>query len=279
VIARLLALVLLLAAITPAHADDVKLMGSFVQGGLIQGRVKPGTKVVFEGRELRVGGDGTFLIGFGRDMQSAALALTFADGRSETRTLAVKKRDWLIQRVDGLPRETVTPNEEELQRIRAEADLAREARKIDSADALFQTGFVWPVIGPISGVYGSQRVLNGEPRAPHFGVDIAVPPGTPIVATADGVVSLVHEGMLLSGKTLIVDHGHGLNSVYYHLSAIDVPQGSRVKQGQQIGKVGATGRASGPHLHWGMNLFDIRLDPALLVPPMPRNGNGAKTGG
>jgi murein DD-endopeptidase MepM/ murein hydrolase activator NlpD len=106
-------------------------------------------------------------------------------------------------------------------------------------------------------------------------------PGTPVVATADGVVTLAHEGMLLSGKTLIVDHGYGLNSVYYHLSAIDVPLGTRVKQGQQIGKVGATGRASGPHLHWGMNLFDIRLDPALLVPPMPRNGNGngAKTGG
>jgi murein DD-endopeptidase MepM/ murein hydrolase activator NlpD len=279
VIARILGILLAFLVIAPAAADNVKLMGHFVQGGLIQGRVKPGTKVTFEGRELRVGPDGTFLIGFGRDTQSATLTLTLADGSSETRNLTVKKRDWLIQRVDGLPRETVTPNEEELQRIRAEGELAREARKIDSAEPLFHTGFVWPAIGPISGVYGSQRVLNGEPRAPHFGVDIAVPPGTPVVAAADGVVTLAHDGMLLSGKTLIVDHGYGLNSVYYHLSAIDVPLGARVKQGELIGKVGATGRASGPHLHWGLNLFDIRLDPALLVPPMPRNGNGSKPGG
>ncbi len=133
--------------------------------------------------------------------------------------------------------------------------------------------------GPISGVYGSQRILNGEPRTPHFGVDIAVPTGTPVRATADGAVTLAHDGMLLSGKTLIVDHGFGLNSVYYHLSEITVPLGARVKQGQVIGKVGATGRATGPHLHWGMNLFDIRLDPALLVPPMPANGKAAAGGG
>lgn len=278
-IARIFVILALLMAVAGgAAADDVSFSGAFVQGGLVKGHVPPGTKVAFDNRELRIGADGTFLLGFGRDTQTASLAIIYGDGRNETRTLTVKKRDWQIQRVDGLPQQTVTPNEEELQRIRAEGALAREVRKIDSPEPLFGAGFIWPAIGPISGVYGSQRILNGEPRAPHFGVDIAVPPGAPVRATADGEVTLAHEGMLLSGKTLIVDHGFGLNSVYYHLSEITVPLGARVKQGQVIGKVGATGRATGPHLHWGMNLFDIRLDPALLVPPMPANGKSA-TGG
>jgi murein DD-endopeptidase MepM/ murein hydrolase activator NlpD len=263
----IVAALLLLAA--PALADDVAFTGHFAQGGLVTGKVPPGTKVALDGRDLRVGSDGVFLIGFGRDVREVTLRLTYADGRSETRALAVEKRSWLIQRVDGLPQQTVTPSEEELQRIRTEGALAREARKIDSADPLFRSGFVWPAIGPISGVYGSQRILNGEPRAPHYGVDIAVPQGTPVVATADGTVTLAHEDMLLSGKTLIIDHGYGLNSVYFHLSEIIVSPGAHVRQGQMIGRVGATGRATGPHLHWGMNLFDVRLDPALLVPPMP----------
>ena len=257
-----------LLASAPALADDSEFTGPFTQGGLVQGRVPPGARVTLDGRELRVGPDGVFLIGFGRDVQGATLGVAYADGRSETRALAIEKRSWRIQRVDGLPQQTVTPNEEELKRIRAEGAEAREARKIDSAEPLFRTGFIWPVIGPISGVYGSQRILNGEPRAPHFGVDIAAPAGTPVVATADGTVTLAHD-MLLSGKTLIVDHGYGLNSVYYHLSEIVVAAGDRISKGQMIGRVGATGRATGPHLHWGMNLFEIRLDPALLVPPMP----------
>jgi murein DD-endopeptidase MepM/ murein hydrolase activator NlpD len=262
-------LFLLLIAPVIAVADDVSFSGRFVQGGLVTGHVPPGAKVNFDGRDLRVGDDGAFLIGFGRDTIAATLALTFADGRGEMRTLAVAKREWQIQRVDGLPQQTVTPNEEELQRIRADAALAREARKIDSAAPRFRNGFVWPAIGPISGVYGSQRILNGQPRAPHYGVDIAVATGTPVMAAADGVVSLAHPDMFLTGKTLILDHGFGLSTVYYHMSAITVDAGQRVKQGQAIGRVGATGRATGPHLHWGMNLFDTRLDPALLVPPMP----------
>jgi murein DD-endopeptidase MepM/ murein hydrolase activator NlpD len=264
----LMALLLLLVAV-PARADEVTLTGPLVQGGLVIGRAPPGTSVVFDGRALRVGEDGRFLIGFGRDTTSATLALTYPDGRRETRALAVQRRAWLVQRVDGLPPQTVTPDEAELQRIRDEAALVAEARRRDSAAPLFGTGFIWPAVGPISGVYGSQRILNGQPRAPHYGVDIAVPTGTPVMAAADGVVSLVHEDMFLTGKTLILDHGFGLNTVYYHLSAITVAPGQRVKQGETIGRVGATGRATGAHLHWGMNLFDIRLDPALVVPPMP----------
>lgn len=263
-----LALVLLLLAL-PLRAE-VSFSGAFVQGGLVVGRVAPGTSVTFDGRPLRMAEDGRFLIGFGRDTTSATLVLVHADGRHETRMLVVEKRSWLIQRVDGLPQQTVTPNEAELQRIRDEAALVAEARRRDSPAPLFGTGFIWPAIGPISGVYGSQRILNGQPRAPHYGVDIAVPVGTPVVAAADGVVSLVHGDMFLTGQTLIVDHGFGLNTVYYHLSAITVVAGQAIKQGEVIGRVGATGRATGPHLHWGMNLFDIRLDPALVVPPMPK---------
>ena len=268
---RWLALFALLL-VAPAHADELTLTGPMVQGGLVTGRVPAGTHVVFDGRALRVGKGGVFLLGFGRDTTRANLALTYPDGRSETRNLTIARRDWLIQRVDGLPQQTVTPSEAELQRIRDDAALAAEARRRDSAEPLFGAGFIWPVTGPISGVYGSQRILNGQPRAPHYGVDIAVPTGTPVKAAAEGIASLVHQDMFLTGQTLILDHGFGLSTVYYHLSAISVTPGQRVKQGEVIGRVGATGRATGPHLHWGMNLFDIRLDPALLVPPMPRPG-------
>jgi murein DD-endopeptidase MepM/ murein hydrolase activator NlpD len=130
--------------------------------------------------------------------------------------------------------------------------------------------FIWPVTGRISGVYGSQRILNGKPKRPHYGVDIAAPTGTPVKAPADGVVSLVHNDMFYSGGTLIVDHGHGLSTTYMHLHKILVKKGQRVKQGDVIAQVGATGRVTGPHLHWGMNWFDTRLDPSLLVPPMPK---------
>lgn len=268
---RWLALCALLLA-APAYSSDVTLTGRIVQGGLVTGRAPVGTNVVFDGRVLRVGEDGIFLLGFGRDTTRANLAFTYPDGRSETRALTVARRDWLIQRVDGLPQQTVTPDEAELQRIRDDAALAAEARKRDSAEPLFGAGFIWPVTGPISGVYGSQRILNGQPRTPHYGVDIAVPTGTPVKAAADGIASLVHADMFLTGQTVILDHGFGLSTVYVHMSAIAVTQGQRVKQGEVIGKVGATGRATGPHLHWGMNLFDIRLDPALLVPPMPKPG-------
>lgn len=270
---RLVWAALLLLLLAPPARADVTFTGAFVQGGLVTGRAPPGSKIEFDGRPLRVGNQGQFLIGFGRDTTTATLALSYPDGRQETRRLKVGKRDWLIQRVDGLPQQTVTPDEAQLQRIRDEAALVAEIRRRDSAAPLFGAGFIWPVIGPISGVYGSQRVLNGVPRAPHFGVDIAVPTGTPVMAAADGVVALVHEDMFLTGKTLIVDHGFGLNTVYYHLSAIAVSAGQTVKRGEVIGRVGATGRATGAHLHWGMNLFDIRLDPALVVPPMPKPGN------
>jgi murein DD-endopeptidase MepM/ murein hydrolase activator NlpD len=267
-----LALFLLCAA--PAVADDIELRGHFVQGGLVTGRATPGSRVTFEGRAMRVAADGTFLIGFGREAPpQARLVVQLPDGRTETRTLAVLSRSYDIQRIDGLPERQVSPAPEDLVRIREDQALVAQARARDTAEPFFQWGFVWPAIGPISGVYGSQRILNGEPRQPHYGVDVAAPVGTPIVAAAPGIVSLAHPDMFFTGKTVAIDHGHGLNSVYSHLATIAVADGEQVAQGQVIGTLGGTGRVTAPHLDWRVNLFDIRLDPALLVPPMPEARN------
>ena len=148
--------------------------------------------------------------------------------------------------------------------------MVKKARTIDDPRADFLSGFRWPIKGRISGVYGSQRILNGEPRRPHFGIDIAAPTGTKVGAPADGVVTMVHPDMFFSGGTMIVDHGHGLSSAFLHLSRILVEKGDRVVQGQTIAEVGSTGRSTGPHLDWRINLFDRRLDPSLLVGPMPK---------
>ncbi len=267
---RLLAAVLLLIA-APASAE-VTLDGTLVQGGLVTGRATPGTALVFEGRPIRVSAEGIFVIGVGRDVTAATLAITNPTGSRESRAIPVTARHFDIQRIDGLPEAQVTPDPKALARIRDENAQVAAARVRDLGESLFRSGFMWPVTGPVSGVYGSQRILNGQPRAPHWGVDIAMPTGTPVVATADGIVSFVHDDMFFTGKTLLIDHGHGLNSSYAHLSDIVVKNGERVKKGQPIGKVGATGRVTGAHLHWGLNLFDIRLDPALVVPPMPKPG-------
>ncbi len=264
-------LVLLTSGPTWSAEAAVHLEGPKIQGGLVRGRVAPGSTVKFEGERVRVSKDGWFLIGFGRDAPpKAVLSVTFPDGRSQHYGLAVKPRKYRIQRIDGLPSRKVTPNEEDLRRIRKEVALVRRARKVDDARTDFLGGFHWPVKGRISGVYGSQRVLNGEPRRPHYGIDIAAPKGTRVMAPAAGVVTLVHRDMYFSGGTMIVDHGHGLSSAFLHLSRILVKKGQRVKQGQPIAEVGSTGRSTGPHLDWRINLFGRRLDAALLVGPMPK---------
>ena len=257
---------------TPATAETgVRIDGPRIQGGLLRGRVPPGATVEFAGEPVRVSGDGWFLVGFGRDAPpEAELVVVFPDGRRERQVLRVERREYRIQRIDGLPPGKVTPrSEEDLARIRAEVRMVGQARSIDEPRTDFLSGFRWPATGRISGVYGSQRILNGEPRRPHYGIDIAAPAGTRVVAPADGVVTLVHPDMFFSGGTLIVDHGHGLSSAFLHLSRILVEKGERVVQGQPIAEVGSTGRSTGPHLDWRINLFDRRLDPALLAGPMP----------
>ena len=253
-----------------AHADSLVLEGPMVQGGLVEGLVPPWTEVVFAGEPVRVSREGDFLIGFHRDEPSRlSLELTYPDGKVEIRTLEIEKRDYDVQRIDGLPPRKVTPTEEHLQRIYAETRLIKQARKLDDDRTDYKTGFIWPTVGRISGVYGSQRILNGKSRRPHYGIDIAAPNGTPVLAPADGVVTLAHPDTYFNGGLIALDHGHGLSSWFSHLSRLLVKKGDRINRGDKIAEVGSTGRSTGPHLDWRINLFERRLDPSLLVGPMP----------
>ena len=252
-----------------ARAGELALEGNFVQGGLIVGRVAPGSLVSADGRHLRVSADGVFIFGLGRDAASGIeFRVSGPDGAETVRAIAVAARDYEIQRIDGLPARQVNPSEDDLARIRADAALIADVRERDTPAARFLSGFVWPVTGTVSGVFGSQRILNGEPRRPHNGVDVAAPEGTPVMAAADGIVALLHPDMYFTGKTVMIDHGHGLNSVYVHMSVITVTDGQRVAKSETIGRVGATGRVTGPHLHWGVSHFATPIDPALLAPAM-----------
>ena len=264
----LISLVGLLTAVG-VQAGTLKLDREPLQGVLIIGRTVPGTTVTIDGSAVRVSDDGVFLLGFGRDAPSKArLSAKFPDGSRSHRDLRVAQRSYNVQRVDGLPPSKVSPSEQDMVRIRQDIALVKKARARNDPREDFLAAFQWPVKGRISGVYGSQRVLNGEPRRPHFGVDVAAPVGAIVRAPADGVVTLAHGDMFFSGGTLIVDHGHGLSSSFLHLSAILVKEGDHIHQGDPIAKVGATGRVSGPHLDWRMNLLGNRLDPQLLVGPM-----------
>jgi murein DD-endopeptidase MepM/ murein hydrolase activator NlpD len=262
------ALLILALCLSGTTASALDLDGKLVQGGLVLGTAVPGASVTLDGRAVPVTPDGRFVFGFGRDATEAVLAVTLPDGTREERRLAIEKRQFDIQRVDGVPQNTVTPDPIELARIKREAMEIRALRDVAGTGHDFVTPMIWPAHGPISGVYGSQRILNGEPRAPHMGVDIAAPAGSPIVAAAGGVVRFAGE-LFLTGNTILIDHGYGLETSYAHLSRIDVTPGQRLRQGEQIGLVGATGRVTGPHLHWGMEWFEIRLDPQLVVRPMP----------
>lgn len=259
-----------LLAAACAMGGTLSLDGEAVQGALLIGRTDPGTTVKVDGVPVRVSDTGVFLVGFGRDAPpQARVDAVFPDGTRELRELRVAKREYDIQRIDGLPPKKVSPSEKDLIRIRKEYAQVRAARARDDARQDFLAGFEWPLEGRISGVYGSQRILNGEPRRPHYGVDVAAPVGTIVRAPAPGIVTLTHDDMFFSGGTLIIDHGHSLSSTFIHLNAIHVKVGDRVRQGDVIAEVGATGRVTGAHLDWRMNLGGNRLDPQLLVPPMP----------
>lgn len=249
----------------------LEIHGEWQQGAVIRGHVAAGTKVEFLQRQVRVAEDGKFVIGLGRDFPTEAVITTTApDGKQTAHTFAVKQREYDIQKVTGVPQRTVTPDPEQVERSRREGAMAANARKHDLPLTYFADKFQWPLIGRISGVYGSQRFYNGVPNSPHYGVDVARPTGTQVVAPAAGLVTLVHPDMFFSGGTLIIDHGHGLSSTFIHLSKILVEEGETIEQGQAIALVGATGRATGPHLDWRMNWFDQRVDPVLLVGPMPK---------
>lgn len=256
---------LLLLLALPARAAE--LHGMPEQGGLVFGRTEPGARVTLDGRAVRVGTDGRFVFGFGRDAgPKAVLEIATAAG-SERRELAVAPRPWDVQRIDGLPEAQVTPPPVLLERIRREGAAIAAVRTRNTPEPWFTAGFVWPAEGRVSGVYGSQRILNGQPRAPHFGIDIAAPTGTPVVATTPGVVTLAETDIYFTGGTVIIDHGFGLNGAYSHLHTVEVKVGDAVKQGQRIGTVGSTGRSTGPHLDFRLNWFDVRVDPQKVLPP------------
>ena len=252
----------------PRPAVPLRLTGHLVQGGLLQGRTEPGALVWLDDRALRVSDEGAFIAGFGREAKSrAVLRVQLPDGRSTRRALTIRRRTFRVQRINNLPDTMVTPPPELLPRIRAEQTRLAALWGVDTPEPLFLSGFVWPARGPVSGVYGSQRVLNGIPRAVHWGVDVAAPHGAPVTSPADGIVLLAQPDFYYTGGTILVDHGFGLISAFLHLSALDVIVGQRVKQGDPIGKVGATGRATGPHLDWRVRWFDTFVDPQLLLEP------------
>lgn len=251
-------------------SKDTSLTGEFIQGGLVIGRTIPESRVTYDKQEIRVSPAGNFVIGFNRDEpKSVILKVITPDGAEITKELHVKQRDYKIQRIDGLPKSKVSPEKPEiLARIRKEGAQAAQARKRNDERADYLETFIWPTTGAISGVYGSQRVLNGKPKRPHFGVDVAAPTGTEVFAPASGVITLANPDMFFSGGTIILDHGHGLSSTFLHLSKLLVKSGDVIKQGDLLARVGATGRVTGAHLDWRMNLFQRRVDPQLLVPPM-----------
>lgn len=262
-----------------AARELVTLEGMFAQGGLVLGRTDPKAVVEFDGKRVRVSPDGVFLIAFGRDAApKATLSLRYPDGQEEVQELEIAQRTYDVQRIDGLPNRMVTPPPETWDRIKADNVKIGKVRRIDTPETWFLSGWIWPADGPISGVYGSQRILNGKPRQPHYGVDVAAPVGTPVVAPADGRIVLAETDMYYTGGTIFLDHGHGLTSAFLHMSAVDVEVGQFVRRGERIGAIGATGRVTGAHLDWRMNLFGTRIDPAFLVPPRPGTGAGANGG-
>jgi len=268
--AVLIAAVLLLAPCWARADIALQLTGQAAEGGLMLGKTAPGAQVTLDGAAVRVSREGDFLLGFGRDAAGSKRLLVSLGSEKRSRDIVVADRDFRIERINGLPGKKVTPDPKSLQRIAAEKAEIDKARERSEAAAFYLSGFRWPAIGRISGVYGSQRILNGKPRRPHFGTDIAAPTGTRIGAMAAGRVAFVHPGMFFNGKTVLIDHGLGLRSVYIHLSETSVKAGDSVAAGQDIGAVGATGRATGPHLHFGLTLDSTPIDPELVLGQMPK---------
>ncbi|MGB1297247.1 MAG: M23 family metallopeptidase [Psychrobium sp.] len=242
------------------------LKGEFTQGALLIGKTRPKTQIKLNDTSVAVANDGTFVIGFGRDAKlDNRLKLTF-DGETLTRDVALNKRKYRESRVNGISKKITNPNPKNVARAQKDAKQVRAARAIWSDRQHFTQTFIWPAPGRISGVYGSVRYYNGKMGRPHYGVDMASPIGTPVVAPADGIVRLYVPDMFYSGGTLIIDHGMGVSSTFLHLSRGHVKAGDEVKQGDLIAEIGNTGRSTGPHLDWRMNWNNQRVDPQLLVP-------------
>lgn len=247
-----------------ASEAHLKLTGPLEQGSLVVGKSAPGAGVKVNGHSLSVAKDGSFAFGFEYDQKTpTSVVALFSDGTTETREVTPIVRKYEVQSISGLPEKYVAPPPDIVERIKRENAMVAAARARDTEGEGFAEPFDWPVPGIVSGLFGSQRILNGVASAPHFGVDIAAPEGTPIHAPADGTVVLAEPDFYLTGGTTVLDHGHGVFTVYIHQSALETSVRQSVKRGDVIGLVGMKGRATGPHLHWGLNWFQMRLDPSL----------------
>ncbi len=247
-----------------SHA--VEFLGNFKQGSFILGKTDPNSKVFIDDRKVRVSNDGYFAFGLDRDRKNNVLIKII--NKKETKLIEKKvfKRKYKIQRIGGLPPKQVTPPPEVYERIKKDNILIGKARAIDSKLIFFKDKFIYPIDKYIiTGVYGSQRILNGKPRRPHYGIDFHAPEGTPVKSMMDGVVTLVENDMYFTGGTIIFDHGHGISTLYMHMKDINVKKGQKVKKGEIVGTLGQSGRATGPHLDIRLNWFEIKLDPMSIL--------------
>ena len=247
-----------------SHA--VEFLGDFRQGSFILGKTDPNSKVFIDDRKVRVTNDGYFAFGLDRDRKNNVLIKVKIGKETKLIEKKVFKRKYRIQRIDGLPPKQVTPPPEVYERIKKDNVLIGKARAIDSKLVFFKDKFIYPIDKYIiTGVYGSQRILNGKPRRPHYGIDFHAPEGTPVKSMMDGVVSLVENDMYFTGGTIIFDHGHGVSTLYMHMKDINVKKGQKVKKGEIVGTLGQSGRATGPHLDIRLNWFEVKLDPASVL--------------
>tara|TARA_Y100000590_G_scaffold297882_1_gene335789 strand:+ start:341 stop:1129 length:789 start_codon:yes stop_codon:yes gene_type:complete len=258
-------ILLIIAILFSTNLNAIEFKGKFIQGHFILGKTEPGSKIIIDKKEIRVSKDGFFVFGIDRDRKFDFLITKINKGKKEKITKQVFKRKYNVQKIDGLPENKVTPPEEVYKRIKKENNAIGEARAIDSDLTFFKNNFIMPVKGIVTGVYGSQRILNGKPRWPHYGIDIAADKGTMILSSGTGVVTMAEDDLYYTGGTIIMDHGHGISTIYSHLESVLVSLGDRINQGDVIGTVGSTGRSTGPHLDFRINWFQTRLDPMSVL--------------
>ncbi len=258
-------ILLILAILFPFNASAIEFIGNFSQGNFILGKTEPNSKIIVNKTEVRVSNDGYFVFGIDRDRKYDLIITKISNGKKEKIIKKILKRKYRIQRIDGLPENKVTPPESVYKRIKTENNKIGEARAINSELNFFKDKFIMPVEGIITGVYGSQRILNGKPKWPHYGIDIAAKQGTQIISSATGVVTMAEDDLYYTGGTIIMDHGHGISTIYSHLENVLVSVGDKINQGDVIGTVGSTGRSTGPHLDFRINWFQTRLDPMSVI--------------
>jgi len=247
------------------HLKAIEFKGKFIQGHYIVGLTDPQAEIIIDKKKVRVSKDGFFVFGIDRDRKFDITISKIVNGKKEKIIKKVLKRKYNIQRIDGLEESKVTPPESVYKRIKNENNKIGEARAINSDLSFFKNQFIMPVKGIISGVYGSQRILNGKPKWPHYGIDIAAKKGTMIKSSASGIVTMAEDDLYYTGGTIIMDHGHGISTIYSHLESVMVSVNDKINQGDIIGTVGSTGRSTGPHLDFRLNWFQTRLDPMSLL--------------